>query len=115
VPLLLEYAFQQPTRGPYVLGGLGLFSHYTVTGGGASVTFVNDVLEAKLGGGYRYPVIESRSRASVAFDVNVTADIGQFREVDVNLPGRGRVEGAKILDRDWHATVFMNVGLVWML
>jgi hypothetical protein len=113
VPVIFEYALTDRSRGFYALAGLGLFTHYTLSGGGMRYTLINDVLEAKVGAGYRHPILDTRS--PIALDFNATVDAGQFRQVDLTMPGRTPVEGVTIPERDWHATFLLNAGLVWSL
>jgi hypothetical protein len=95
VPVMLQFAAQDRTRGVYGEVGLGFGTTYGGTAGGATYSPSSPV-EMKLGFGYRFAG-SGGARRSTTLDLNVGMDIGSITSEDVHtadLSYSGKVDGA---------------------
>jgi hypothetical protein len=110
LPLMLRFVPQRRDEGLMIEGGLGLLTTYAVTEGNAdSREFINDLLELKLGGGWRFPF--DREHHGV-FELFAGADIGQLARISAS--GAREAETGSIPARAWHASVILGIGVHYL-
>jgi hypothetical protein len=95
VPIMLQLAAQDRTRGVYGELGVGLGTTYGGAAGGATYSLTSPV-EVKVGFGYRFAG-SGGARRSTTLDLNLGTDIGSITSEDVHTVDRsysGKVDGA---------------------
>jgi hypothetical protein len=111
VPLTVQYAFDDRTRGAYLEGGLGLFSgvHMNVKGANdAHIEFTTPV-EGKFGAGYRWK--SRQGKVTQATSLHMGVDLGQYSALSINAGGREILGGDIASDRKaLHVAFSVGVG-----
>jgi hypothetical protein len=109
---MIEYAGTDPMHGPYVRGGLGLFTHYYAVGPGGDLTLANDLQEYKLGAGWRIHPTRKGFGDHFSIDVFVNVDFGQFHHLSTGAIVGPHLEGDIRDDKlAWHATFDVGAGV----
>lgn len=107
IPVTLQYAFQDRTRGAYLEGGLGLLSgvHMNLKGADANLELTTPV-EAKLGAGYRWK--SQQGKVTQATLLYAGVDVGEYSSFTVSAGDR-RVAG-DIASKAMHVSFSAGVG-----
>ena len=95
VPVMLQLAAQDRTRGIYAELGVGVATTYAGAGGGATYS-LSSPAEMKVGFGYRFAG-SGGARRSTTLDLNLGVDVGSITSAEVHAAGRsysGKVDGA---------------------
>jgi hypothetical protein len=114
LPVTVQYALQNRKRGLYLEGGIGLLTSYSmgVSQGDATeqLTFHNDFLEGKLGGGYRIPFTQKDGPSRFGADIFAQADFGQFNMMTLSQTGAAS-QTADVDQKAFHYMVAIGVAL----
>jgi hypothetical protein len=109
LPVLVEYATRDRKSGLYMQGGFGVLTRYSASVGTEEMIFSNDLLEYKLGVGYRFGLGPRPTEWSI--DVGLGADFGQFNRAEVKTT-RGDAS-ASIDTKAWHAAFGLSVAIFY--
>lgn len=89
IPIVAQVAFTDRRRGAYLEGGFAVLSTYfmhTDPDGpsrvGSETIKMSSPVDAKLGGGYRFPVGDAVGKPANVLDLRFAVDLGQFTTID---------------------------------
>lgn len=106
LPVMLQLAAIDRTRGVYVDAGVGLGTTYGGKAGSSASYTMTSAVEAKLGLGYRFGSAGA-ARSATSFDLNLGVDVGAIDNVEVTT-GNGKTSSASG-DAPTHAVVAVSL------
>ncbi len=116
LPVVVQYALKDRSRGAYFEGGLALFTTYggstdTASGDSPETLKVSAPIDLKLGAGYRIPMNATPEKAATtAFDLRFGVDLGQFKSLEYGSVA-GSVKGDVLSERQaMHFALGLSAG-----